>query len=98
MKGLKPHEAAAQEALEEAGLIGAIEKTPIGRYVYFKRREAHFDVCEVDVYLLNVERQAKTWRERGERQTEWFTLEEAAELVQEAGMAAILRDLAKTPH
>ena len=36
-------------------------------------------------------------RERGERQTEWFTLEEAAELVGEAGMIAILRDLARTP-
>jgi 8-oxo-dGTP pyrophosphatase MutT (NUDIX family) len=98
MKGLKPCEAAAQEALEEAGVVGRVGKKPIGRYAYFKRREAHFDVCEVDVYLLNVERQAKTWRERGERQTEWFTLEEAAELVQEAGMAAILRDLAKTAN
>jgi 8-oxo-dGTP pyrophosphatase MutT (NUDIX family) len=52
MKGLKPHEAAAQEAFEEAGLSGKIGKKPIGRYTYFKRREAHFDVCVVDVFRL----------------------------------------------
>jgi 8-oxo-dGTP pyrophosphatase MutT (NUDIX family) len=38
MKGLKPHEAAAQEAFEEAGLSGKIGKKRIGRYTYFKRR------------------------------------------------------------
>jgi 8-oxo-dGTP pyrophosphatase MutT (NUDIX family) len=30
MKGHKPWEAAAQEALEEAGLVGQISKEPIG--------------------------------------------------------------------
>ena len=50
MKGRKPYEAAAQEALEEAGVIGQAKKKPIGSYIYFKRREAHFDVCRVDVY------------------------------------------------
>ena len=93
MKGLKPHEAAAREAVEEAGLSGKISKKPIGRYTYFKRREAHFDVCEVDVFLLRVEKQAKTWRERGQRQTKWFTLDEAPELVEEVGLVAILNAL-----
>ena len=54
MKGRKPYEAAAQEALEEAGVTGQAKKKPIGTYTYFKRREAHFDVCRVDVYLLVV--------------------------------------------
>jgi 8-oxo-dGTP pyrophosphatase MutT (NUDIX family) len=47
MKGRKPYEAAAQEALEEAGVTGQAKKKPIGTYTYFKRREAHFDVCRV---------------------------------------------------
>jgi 8-oxo-dGTP pyrophosphatase MutT (NUDIX family) len=93
MKGKKPWEAAAQEALEEAGVVGRIGKKPIGCYAYFKRRETHFDACDVDVYLLTVEKQAKTWRERGERSLQWFPIEEAAELVDEPGMVAILRDL-----
>jgi 8-oxo-dGTP pyrophosphatase MutT (NUDIX family) len=97
MKGRKPWEAAAREALEEAGVVGRIGKKPIGRYAYFKRREAHFDVCEVEVFALAVEKQVKTWRERGERELQWFPLEDAASLVEEAGMVAILRELASAP-
>src|ERR1700732_466550 len=69
MKGRKPYEAAAQEALEEAGVTGQAKKKPIGTYTYFKRREAHFDVCRVDVYLLVVKKQLKTWREKTSAKT-----------------------------
>lgn len=96
MKGRKPCDAAAQEALEEAGVMGHAKKKPIGTYTYFKRREAHFDLCRVDVYLLLVEKQRKTWREKHQRQAQWFTLDEAAELVQEPGLVALLRNLAQT--
>jgi 8-oxo-dGTP pyrophosphatase MutT (NUDIX family) len=37
MKGRKPHAAAAQEALEEAGVVGKIGKDPVGIYHYIKR-------------------------------------------------------------
>jgi 8-oxo-dGTP pyrophosphatase MutT (NUDIX family) len=93
MKGRKPCEAAAREALEEAGLVGHASKKPIGNYNYFKRRAAHFDLCSVDVYLLTVDKQLKSWREKGQREARWFTLAEAAELVQEPGLAALLLDL-----
>jgi 8-oxo-dGTP pyrophosphatase MutT (NUDIX family) len=95
IKGRKPYEAAAREALEEAGLLGRVSKIPIGRYTYFKRRDAHFDLCKVDVFVLKFHRQLKTWREKGERQAQWFTLEEAADLVDEVGLVAILRRLAQ---
>jgi 8-oxo-dGTP pyrophosphatase MutT (NUDIX family) len=95
MKGRKPYEAAAQEALEEAGVVGRPSRKPVGTYSYFKRREAHFDFCAVDVYLLMVDKQRKTWREKDERDTRWFTLDEAATLVQEPGLIALLRDLAR---
>jgi 8-oxo-dGTP pyrophosphatase MutT (NUDIX family) len=96
MKGRKPYEAAAQEALEEAGVSGRAWKKPVGAYSYFKRRDRHFDICQVDVYLLRVEKQLKTWAEKDQREARWFTLEEAADLVQEPGLAALLRDLART--
>ncbi len=95
MRGRKPHEAAAQEALEEAGLTGHIKKKPIGTYTYFKRRAAHFDACRVDVYLLMVEKQLKTWREKDQREARWLTLDEAAELVQEPGLIWLLQNLAQ---
>lgn len=96
MRGRKPYEAAAQEALEEAGVTGHAKKKPIGSYRYFKRLAGHFDWCQVDVYPLWVDKQRKTWRERGQRETRWFTIEEAAELVQEPGLVALLRELART--
>jgi 8-oxo-dGTP pyrophosphatase MutT (NUDIX family) len=93
MKGRKPWEAAAQEALEEAGVVGRPRKKPIGSYVYFKRQKAHFDVCRVDVYVLAFAKQLKTWREKGQRETKWFRLDEAAELVEEPGLIALLKKL-----
>jgi 8-oxo-dGTP pyrophosphatase MutT (NUDIX family) len=93
MKGRKPWEAAAQEALEEAGIVGRPRKTPVGSYVYFKRQTAHFDVCRVDVYLLAFTKQLKTWREKGQRETKWFGLGEAATLVEEPGLVKLLLDL-----
>src|SRR5580692_251543 len=92
MKGRKPYEAAAQEALEEAGVTGQAKKKPIGTYTYFKRREAHFDVCRVDVYLLVVKKQLETWREKDQREARWFTLDEAADMVQEPGLVALFRE------
>jgi len=97
MKGRKPWEAAAQEALEEAGLIGQVSKKPLGQYTYFKRRTAHFDLCHVDVFLLTIDGQRKKWREQGQRRAEWFTFEEAATLVDEVGLVAIMQSLAKQP-
>ena len=93
MKGRTPWEAAAQEALEEAGVVGRPRKKPIGSYIYFKRRKAHFDVCRVDVFVLAFAKQLKTWREIGQRDIQWFTLSEAADLVEEPGLAALIREL-----
>jgi 8-oxo-dGTP pyrophosphatase MutT (NUDIX family) len=82
MKGLKDHEAAAQEAREEAGIEGRIEKDALGTYLYWKRRETHFDLCQVSVYLLKVEKDLDKWEEQDEREKRWFAVEEAALLVE----------------
>jgi hypothetical protein len=71
-------------------------KRPIGAYSYFKRRERHFDFCHVDVYMMGVEKQHTNWTEKGQREVGWFTFEEAAELVEEQGLVALLIGLART--
>jgi 8-oxo-dGTP pyrophosphatase MutT (NUDIX family) len=96
MKGRKRWEAAAQEALEEAGIVGRLRKTPVGNYVYIKRRAAHSDVCRVEVYLLSFTKQLETWREKGQRQAKWFGFGEAAALVDEPGLIKLLLDLHAT--
>ncbi len=93
MKDRKPSEAAAQEALEEAGIVGRADKKPFGRFTYFKRQTDHFDVCDVDVYLLRFISQREAWREMGQRETRWCGLLEASELVEEPGLAKLLIDL-----
>ena len=93
MKGRQDHVAAEIEAEQEAGVVGRIHKTPIGFYEYWKRLADHFVLCRVKVFVLEVERQLVDWKERGERRIEWFDVEEAADLVDEPGMSAIIRDL-----
>jgi 8-oxo-dGTP pyrophosphatase MutT (NUDIX family) len=99
MKGRKPHAAAAQEALEEAGLVGKIEKKPLGSYHYVKKlRNGAAILCRVDVFPLEVARQRKNWREREQRITRWFPAEEAAEAVREPELARIIRAFAQAPR
>jgi 8-oxo-dGTP pyrophosphatase MutT (NUDIX family) len=104
MRRKMPREVAAQEAYEEAGLIGRIVgKRPIGVFHYEKRLPAERSICEVQVFLLRVERQLEEWPEKGQRETGWFDLNTAANLVEEGWLAEIMRDafaptLRRRPH
>ena len=93
MKGKKNWAAAAQEAKEEAGVIGTTYKKPVGEFRYFKRRAGSFDLCRVEVYVLGVEKQLAAFREKGQRESIWFPLETAAGLVEEPGLAALLQTI-----
>ncbi len=91
MKGRKPAEAAAQEAYEEAGLIGHIVgKRPIGNFHYLKRIAKSEVLCQVWVFLFRVERQLDEWPEKSQRETRWFDAEDAVDLVEEGGLAEII--------
>lgn len=92
MKGLKPHAAAAREALEEAGLEGRIGKDEIGSYNYDKRLGNGLSIpCKVTVYPLEVSRQKAKWPEKDERQTRWFSFKEAAAAVDETDLGDLIR-------
>jgi 8-oxo-dGTP pyrophosphatase MutT (NUDIX family) len=93
IKGKKPHKAAALEAREEAGVKGEVDDKPLGHYKYWKRRAAHFDLCRVNVYPLEVSKQLRSWREKGQRDAQWFEVEEAAHQVLEPALAELIRSL-----
>lgn len=95
MKKRTDWEAAATEALQEGGIVGEIWPEPLGAFSYFKRREEHFDLVDVAVYRLDVTGQKAAWREKDERAQRWCNLEEAADLVQEPGLQALLLELAE---
>lgn len=96
MKGRKDHEAAAQEAQEEAGIEGRIHKHPIGAYTYQKQLGSRIEACRVMVYRLDVEFERETWLESGERIRRWFSIEQAATMVSEPRLARMIRALGAT--
>jgi 8-oxo-dGTP pyrophosphatase MutT (NUDIX family) len=92
MKDRAPHEAAAREALEEAGVVGQVRSDVIGTYLYEKRRKSGATVlCRVEVFPLDVETQRKHWPEKGRRKVQWFSPEEAAGTVSDAELGGIIR-------
>ena len=94
MKARKDHQAAAQEALEEAGVSGTVRKTPMGAYVYRKQLPDRVETCRVMVYVLEVREARDGWRESGQRQRQWFTPDAAAAHVSEPRLAAMIRRFA----
>jgi 8-oxo-dGTP pyrophosphatase MutT (NUDIX family) len=92
IRGLKPRDVAAREAYEEAGLVGRIVgKGPIGSYHYSKRLPDGVEqLCRVKVFLLAVDYQVDEWPEKAQREWRWIAPAEAAQMVQEGGLAEIL--------
>ena len=94
-KGKAPHDSAAREAFEEAGVIGAVGKQAVGSFPYHKRlKNGGVTVCEVHVFPLRVRRQSKEWPEREQREVKWLSAKEAAETVKEPMLGEIIRRLA----
>jgi 8-oxo-dGTP pyrophosphatase MutT (NUDIX family) len=87
---------AAREAREEAGVIGDIRKRPIGSYHYKKLLDNGLTIwCTVEVFALKVVERLESWDEQGQRTARWFTLDDAANAVDEPELGALIRDLPK---
>ena len=91
MRGKAPHEAAAIEAWEEAGIRGIPCPIEIGQFVYTKRRRTGPRRRVVSVFPFAFVEQLPDWPERHQRVTQWFDLASAAEAVDEPDLKAILR-------
>jgi 8-oxo-dGTP pyrophosphatase MutT (NUDIX family) len=89
--GLAPHQSAAQEALEEAGISGKIEIGAFGSFHYEKLRKSGEKVsCTVDVFPMRVELQRKRWMEKGARELCWCSVTEALTRVREPGLRRLI--------
>ncbi len=99
IKGLKRHESAETEAMEEAGLIGSAAPKPIGRFIYIKQFPKRQEKVLVDVFPLAIEKQLEDWQEKGQREVRFFNPVDAAALVSDAGVGTLILsffvDLAK---
>tara|TARA_R110000787_G_scaffold66681_5_gene149618 strand:+ start:585 stop:1043 length:459 start_codon:yes stop_codon:yes gene_type:complete len=93
--GLDGPGAALQEAWEEAGVKQAdIESDPVGLYEYDKGLGEGMTVpVEARVYLTRVRDLSEVYPEADQRTRAWFTPQDAANLVDEPDLKAILRAL-----
>ena len=87
--GMKPYESAAQEALEEAGIVGEVIQESLGSYKINK-----WDgTCEVLVYPMRVEKETAQWLEDSFRERKWFTVEGALEVIERGKIKKLIKKL-----
>lgn len=90
MPDLAPHEAAAVEAWEEAGVRGIACPTPLGRFRYMKRRRLRTVEATVELFPFSVVEQADRWPEQKQRDVRWFALDEAARAVSDTELSHLI--------
>jgi 8-oxo-dGTP pyrophosphatase MutT (NUDIX family) len=86
-------DAAAEEAREEAGVLGEAGIASIGSYTYEKQRRSGSVAVLVSVYLLDVTEELDTWPECERRRRAWFTLDAAVEAAGEPELRDLLLQL-----
>ena len=90
-RGRKDYRVAVFEARQQAGIIGRVHPRPIGSYVHLERIDGHTRRCIVKIYQIETERQASA--ERAEGRFTWFPADGAADLIDDPGLASIVRQL-----
>jgi 8-oxo-dGTP pyrophosphatase MutT (NUDIX family) len=94
IRGLKAPQTAAREAYEEAGVKGSLAKK-VGVFHYDKRlASGRVQKVRVGLYPLKVDSEDQAWPEAQQREKLWTSPAEAADLVQEPELAALLRGFA----
>lgn len=96
MKNRKDWKSAQIEARQEAGAVGEISRKRLGQYLYWKRFDTHFSLVKVSVYPFAVKRQLSDWPERHERVQSWLSPEDAALLIDETELGAMILDFAQS--
>lgn len=93
MDGKTPAQTAAQEAWEEAGVIGRPINLCLGLFSYRKCMDDRDDIpCVAIVYPVKVKKLAKDYPEAGQRKRRWVSRKKAAQMVAEPELARILKD------
>lgn len=91
IRGLRPHQAAAREAWEEAGVEGRPGARKLGVFDYDKRLSGgQLQPVRVEVYPLEVLEIHESWPEVSQRERRWLSAPEAATLVGEPGLSSLL--------
>jgi 8-oxo-dGTP pyrophosphatase MutT (NUDIX family) len=90
IKGLSPMDVAAQEAFEEAGLVGRVSPRCIGSFEFERLRRDTGKTWLIDVYPLFVEKQMRKWDEKSQRTVLRCDVASALSLVCTRSLAQII--------
>lgn len=91
IKGTSAAASAAREAWEEAGVEGKLSETCLGVFSYQKIMPQDQSIsCTVAIYGLRVEKLSRRYPEQRQRRRKWFAAREAAGLVAEPELSALL--------
>jgi 8-oxo-dGTP pyrophosphatase MutT (NUDIX family) len=94
MIGKTHAEAAAQEAMEEAGVVGSAEPLELGRFDHLKTSPRAPSIrCTIAVFPMPVQEELEMWPEFGQRTRRWFSVEEAARVVDSTSLAGIIASI-----
>jgi 8-oxo-dGTP pyrophosphatase MutT (NUDIX family) len=91
VEGLRPHEAAALEAFEEAGVRGNVGEEMLGSFNHRKQlKTGEVVACRVHVYALEVTEAHAEWVEKNDREIQWCSIEEALAQVSDAALRRLI--------
>lgn len=91
-----PHRAALYEAFEEAGVLGLIERVPVGEYSQRKvMRDGSWVDLMVAAFPLLVNTELLSWPEMSARRRRWMPVSEAINTAKDGGIRAILMSFAR---
>jgi 8-oxo-dGTP pyrophosphatase MutT (NUDIX family) len=93
IKRCTPHETAATEAYEEAGVRGTVSAIQIGKFKKRRLKKKQSVFCDVQIYPLKVKVQQGDWPEKHERSRIWVAPRKAAKLVKKPGLRRAIKDL-----
>lgn len=94
MKGKTLAEAARIEAWEEAGVRGTVAPQSIGAFTYTKIKKSGLPVqCRAQVFQVDVASQADQYPEAKRRTRRWVTPAQAAEMVHNDELRALLSEI-----
>src|SRR5262245_14100680 len=88
--GRSAAETALNEAWEEAGLVGALSKEPVGTYLYSKLERTY----HVVVFILQVTEAAENWPERELRRRSWVSVDKALDQIEDEGLRELIESAA----
>lgn len=93
-EGMTPSQCAAQEAWEEAGVVGKISNKSVGLFCYTKVAEKKGEVdapCVAMIFPLKVKSLRGKYPEKGQRRRRWVSRKKAFSLIREPELAQIVK-------